>query len=149
MRAQMEQERVARQKRLRREAGLDDDDIEQPPAKRQHVSSPSASRTNSYSSSASTSRVVQSTSTIPTIDRIFWDGEMRQTANMHAEPRRDGKPTFRLTDVLGKVRLSVPYRQRYLDIWACHRKQISLLQFCHLTHWISRGYTNFSIDLCL
>ena len=38
---------------------------------------------------------------------VFWDGELRQNANMHVKPRRhgeDGKPTFRLTAIIGDVR---------------------------------------------
>ena len=37
---------------------------------------------------------------------VFWDGELRQNANMHVGPRRngeDGKPVFRLTDMIGGV----------------------------------------------
>ena len=79
-RAAMERERLARQKRLRKEAGLDNDDLS---TKRQHLPSPPIS--------------------IPTSDQIFWEGEVRQIANKHAEPREDGRPTFRLTDILGKV----------------------------------------------
>ncbi|KAF8883531.1 hypothetical protein BD779DRAFT_826010 [Infundibulicybe gibba] len=34
-------------------------------------------------------------------EQYFWNGELRSIANQHAEPRLDGKPTFRLTTVLG------------------------------------------------
>jgi tyrosyl-DNA phosphodiesterase-1 len=37
------------------------------------------------------------------VDELFWDGALRPIANMHANPRKDGQPTFRLTEVLGKV----------------------------------------------
>lgn len=44
---------------------------------------------------------------IPGEAEVFWDGELRQNANMHVEPRlngEDGKPIFRLTDIIGDVR---------------------------------------------
>ena len=107
-RAQLEKERRERQKRLRPEAVLDgggeisDDDIgaREPPAKRQHLSSSSSARANNSSTRPTPT---SSTSNIPTIDRVFWDGEFRQTATQHAEPRKDGRPTFRITEVLGQV----------------------------------------------
>lgn len=37
---------------------------------------------------------------------VFWDGELRQNANMHVEPRRNGeygKPVW-LTEIIGDVR---------------------------------------------
>lgn len=109
-RAQMEQERLERIKRRKREAGLDDDDEEkttaEPPAKRQHISSSSGVRTNSKSypvPSSSNSSRAPTTQNTPTSEQMFWDGEMRQTANMHANPRKDGKPTIKLTEIFGKV----------------------------------------------
>lgn len=101
-RAQLERERRERQKRLRPEVSLDDRDdglgAGEPPAKMPHLSSSfevrDDGRTRSSESSTSTN--------IPTIDQLFWDGELRQTATQYAEPRKDGRPTFRLTDVLGK-----------------------------------------------
>jgi len=41
---------------------------------------------------------------------MFWDGELRQTANMHVDPGRngeDGKPVFRLSEIIGDVRYVV------------------------------------------
>ncbi|GJE97021.1 tyrosyl-DNA phosphodiesterase [Phanerochaete sordida] len=32
---------------------------------------------------------------------LFWAGALRQTANKHAEPAKDARPVFRLTEVLG------------------------------------------------
>ncbi|KAF5314322.1 hypothetical protein D9619_011921 [Psilocybe cf. subviscida] len=98
-RAQLEKERRERQKRLRGPSPSPEDSesgSEEPPAKRNHVS-------NSASASFSKSKAVApSTRSIPTIDQMFWTGELRQTATQHAEPRKDGQPTFRLTEVLGK-----------------------------------------------
>ncbi|KAI6160265.1 hypothetical protein EDD17DRAFT_1834005 [Pisolithus thermaeus] len=34
-------------------------------------------------------------------DQLFWDGELRPTATLHSVPRQDGKPTFKLTEILG------------------------------------------------
>ncbi|KAF8182897.1 tyrosyl-DNA phosphodiesterase-domain-containing protein [Pholiota molesta] len=89
-RAQLEKERMERLKRLRPDPPRpstpeedDDSENEEPPAKRHQVST-------SYTSF--------SRSNVPT----FWNGELRQTATQHAEPRKDGQPTFRLTEVLGK-----------------------------------------------
>ena len=105
-RAQLEKERRERQKRLRPQArsssiaAPDDDDLEEPPAKRHQVSCSNSSFKQSnvpHDSSSKRSRE------LPTIDQVFWNGELRQTATQYAEPRKDGQATIRLTDVLGKV----------------------------------------------
>lgn len=106
-RAQLERERRERQKRLRpsssRKSTEDEEsDDEGPPAKRHRVSTSSSRLRSNVSSS---SKILGSTST-PTIEQTFWNGELRQTATQHAEPRKDGQPVFRLTEVLGKVYLS-------------------------------------------
>lgn len=106
-RALLEKERLERQKRLRRDAGLDDDEAEGS-SKKQHIYSSPELLTNGTSgietnAAASGSSHSTPNSDIPTIDQIFWEGEVRQTANRHAEPRKDGQSTFRLTEVLGKV----------------------------------------------
>ncbi|PPR00298.1 hypothetical protein CVT24_004588 [Panaeolus cyanescens] len=109
-RALLEKERLARQKRLRPESfstsNQDDDDEDdedeydtrEPPAKRQNVSSCSSfsSRSNIRGRSGA-----QPSQEVPTINQVFWNGELRQTATRYADPRADGKPTFRLTEVLG------------------------------------------------
>ncbi|KAF8128029.1 hypothetical protein EV363DRAFT_452845 [Boletus edulis] len=116
-RAQLEKERLARLKRLR---GESDDNTpgqsQQPPVKRQHLSSvrPTDRRANQLqstpsisitSSSSSIHRTFDSKTTVvqavPVIDQLFWDGELRPTANKHSLPREDGKATFRLSEVLG------------------------------------------------
>lgn len=111
-RAQMEKERRERQKRMRKEAGLDDDDNDQQAggrsAKRQHLSSSSGVRTNNGRPSPGSSSPQNAGSSkaavhVPTIEQVFWDGEFRQTATRYAEPRKDGRPTFRLTEILGEV----------------------------------------------
>lgn len=105
-RAQLEKERLERQKRSRplpaqNPTVEDESEGEEPPAKRHQVYPPDKSTVRSNISGVNSSRISNS---IPTIEQIFWDGELRQTATQHAEPRKDGRPTFRLTEVLGKVR---------------------------------------------
>ena len=107
-RAQLEKERRERQKRLRPQASSssapapdDDSDLEEPPAKRHQVSSSNTSFKRSDISHDSSSK---NSHELPTIEQVFWNGELRQTTTQHAEPRKDGQATFRLTDVLGKVK---------------------------------------------
>jgi tyrosyl-DNA phosphodiesterase-1 len=96
-RAKMEKERLERQKRLRPETiteserqfdTSEDEENPEPPAKRHHHSTSNSSQINPPG---------------PSKEPLFWDGELRQTATIRAEPRKDGLPTFRLTDILGKV----------------------------------------------
>ena len=100
-RAKLERERLERQKRLRPDSAraspmVEDSDDEEPPAKRQNTSS--ASSVHSATSSNSRRPVQPQT-------QFFWNGELRQTATKHADPRKDGCPTFRLTEILGQVRI--------------------------------------------
>ena len=93
-RAQLEQERLARLKRLRGDSD-DSSRMEPPPPKR---STPPGTTND-----APASLVILD----PEGDEVFWDGELRQTANKHVEPRRngeDGKPVFRLSQIIGDVR---------------------------------------------
>lgn len=114
----MEKERLERQKRLRPEVHKsdgngtdgDEEELRASPAKRQHLSSSSGRLFNDVRNytvpSISSAKDSPPAQGISTIDQVFWDGELRQTANRHAEPRKDGRPTFRLTEILGKVRLT-------------------------------------------
>lgn len=121
-RAQLEKERLTRLKRYRGE-GDDHENAggqsQQPLIKRSHVSSvePTDRRVNQLQSSSATSSNSSSSSiygkldsnttrvqVVPVIDQLFWDGELRPTANKHSQPREDGKATFRLFEVLGPVR---------------------------------------------
>ena len=112
-RAQLEKERRERQKRLR---GIQDGE-DQPFAKRLHPSSPlrqNDTRSSTLSSLASSSSSGTLHSHSPTHtntntntkngEQHFFDGELRQTATEFADPRKDGQPTFRLTEILGNVR---------------------------------------------
>lgn len=121
-RAQLEKERLARLKRYRGESD-DHEDIgdrsQQPPVKRPHLSlvEPIDRRVNQPHPTRSASSTTTSSSTrgnldskttgihaVPVINQLFWDGELRPTANKHSQPREDGKATFRLSEVLGPVR---------------------------------------------
>ncbi|KAL7278790.1 hypothetical protein ACG7TL_007799 [Trametes sanguinea] len=125
-RAQDERARLERLKRRRpdlepttRPAQEDSDDeiveIEPPSAKRQHLSSSSrgvARRANAYASASSSNPIpgpstasnsgLRRANASPSNDGsgFFWDGELRQTANAHVEPRKDTRPLFRLTNIL-------------------------------------------------
>jgi tyrosyl-DNA phosphodiesterase-1 len=41
-------------------------------------------------------------------DELFWNGELRQTANSLADPSKDKRPVFRLSEIIGPVRHSAP-----------------------------------------
>jgi tyrosyl-DNA phosphodiesterase-1 len=114
-RAQLEKERRERQKRLRNEASFEgnrygddsDDDmaIVEPPTKRQVflASLPEMCTDNSRARPTLSSAAPSTSADVQTIDQVFWDGEFRQTATKHADPRKDARPTFRITEVLGRV----------------------------------------------
>ncbi|KAI0369539.1 phospholipase D/nuclease [Pilatotrama ljubarskyi] len=130
-RAQLERERLARLKRthphidprVRGTADESEDEVEgpegQPGAKRQRVSSShiGARRTNAYASassstvpaaapvadsSGSTAALRAPATAAGSSQGLFWDGELRQTANMHVDPRKDTRPTFRLSEIIGQ-----------------------------------------------
>ncbi|KAF8637115.1 hypothetical protein AX17_003019 [Amanita inopinata Kibby_2008] len=109
-RAQLERERRERQKRLRSQAGLSDseDEFEEQRAKRQRSSFPVRMHTNNCPNPRPSASISNSASSTPSPattnsgEELFWEGELRQTATRHAEPRKDGRPTFRLTGILGK-----------------------------------------------
>ena len=149
-RAQLEKERRERQKRLRPQASSsssaapDDDDLEEPPAKRHQVSCSSSSFKRSNIPHDSNSKKSRE---LPTIEQVFWDGELRQTATQNAEPRKDGQATIRLTDILGKVKF---FLYLILTLFLSfnltfERKRNSSSLSYHRTHWIGHGFTNFSI----
>ncbi|KAM5541013.1 hypothetical protein V8D89_005324 [Ganoderma adspersum] len=124
-RAQMERERLERLKRRRPDLHqqvntvvLDDDSDNEEEyargAKRQHISSSSSvarranTRTSTSSSSAPTATSSRSASRPPNAaaaasnqsKEIFWDSELRQTANRHVIPAKDKRPLFRLSEIL-------------------------------------------------
>jgi tyrosyl-DNA phosphodiesterase 1 len=136
--AQLEKERRKHQKRLRPEPTLDGEDSEDDmgvrecPAKRQHLSSSSVHADNARTRLTST----PSTLNVPTLDRVFWDGEFHQTATQHADPRKDGRPTFRIMEVLAQVSVY----SRLKSLFSCPSCIPHFIQKSDL--WISRGYTN-------
>jgi tyrosyl-DNA phosphodiesterase-1 len=125
-RAQLERARLERQKRLRKELSQSEDPHA---AKRRHVAgtsatsnatpSPTSSRASSPSARSSPSNSVPA---IPE-EQMFLEGELRPVANMHANPRKDGRPTFRLTEILGQVclLLNVPFLVIQID-FRMHKK---------------------------
>ncbi|KAI0651034.1 tyrosyl-DNA phosphodiesterase-domain-containing protein [Trametes meyenii] len=124
-RAQMERERLERQKRRRpdidsganRPSHHSDDETDgqsYSTAKRQRVSSSlivgscrtnaSTSASSSYQPSISASGTVASRppgATEGFSQSVFWDGELRQTANKHVESFKDTRPVFRLSEIIG------------------------------------------------
>ncbi|KIJ10133.1 hypothetical protein PAXINDRAFT_86497, partial [Paxillus involutus ATCC 200175] len=116
-RAQLEKERLERLKCLHNESNDQEAGLEKsqpPPVKRQHLSSAherTDHRINQFpsiitSSSSSASleekpKAKSSNVTTPVMGQLFWDGELRPTANRHSQPREDGRATFRLTEILG------------------------------------------------
>ncbi|PIL25690.1 hypothetical protein GSI_11440 [Ganoderma sinense ZZ0214-1] len=123
-RAQMEKERLERLKRRRPDLHqqvntvvLDDDSDNEEEhargAKRQHISSSSSvarranTRTSTSSSTATTaassrsaSRPANAAAGSGHAPEVFWDGELRQTANRHVIPAKDKRPLFRLSEIL-------------------------------------------------
>ena len=115
----------------------DDDDVAAEErarsAKRQHISSSSrAGARRANSSSSSTSRNVPSASTSAAAAArarpaaassssgqgstqtraVFWNGELRQTANMHVDQEKDTRPVFRLSEIISPVRIVPDVRLR-------------------------------------
>jgi tyrosyl-DNA phosphodiesterase-1 len=99
-RAQLERQRLARLKRLR---GSTDSHITGPPSKRR-----ASPRETNCTPVAEAGPSRGENETVGQEAEVFWNGELRQTANMHVEPGRngtDGKPVFRLSEIIGDVRL--------------------------------------------
>ncbi|KAI0743057.1 tyrosyl-DNA phosphodiesterase-domain-containing protein [Daedaleopsis nitida] len=124
-RARLEAERLERQKRHRPDAyqssktvDLDESSDEEEQtrgAKRQRISPSSragARSANTHASSSSTaaansSYVAAAARTRPSgnasgsgAQTVFWDGELRQTANAHVDPQKDRRPVFRLSEII-------------------------------------------------
>ena len=139
-RAQLEKERLARQKRLRGDAvdrapsrgptpststagsESDGDGLEKPASKRQHLATPRHGSTLQHSKVPSgvinkTPKPSISSGNSTNQPHMFWKGELRQTANMHVDPEKDTKQTFRLSDIIGEVRLVVFLRPGAIGLW--------------------------------
>ena len=128
-RAQMERDRLERLKRHRPDihrnattitvdSDSDSDEEERARgAKRQHISSSQSGprRANASASSSSTTTQTATARARPAAatasgsasaaQTLFWDGELRQTANMHVDRQKDTRPLFRLTEILAPVGL--------------------------------------------
>ncbi|KZT19086.1 phospholipase D/nuclease [Neolentinus lepideus HHB14362 ss-1] len=98
-RAQLEKARLERQKRFR---GEDASASTAPPTKRQHLSSShllaKADTTASFARRAAPVAYTAPSGSEP----FFWDGELRQTANKHVDTKKDTRPTFRLSEIIGQ-----------------------------------------------
>ncbi|KAH9966318.1 tyrosyl-DNA phosphodiesterase-domain-containing protein [Lactifluus volemus] len=94
-RAQLEKERLARLKRLN-EPHLQSTE---PQPKRRTLSG-----ATSYTPPPEAVPGRRGKETVDAAAEVFWDGELRQTANMHVEPGcngEDGTPVFRLSQIIG------------------------------------------------
>ncbi|CAL1698618.1 unnamed protein product [Somion occarium] len=103
-RAQLERERLERQKRLRPDLveaqskpQLDNEDEETDENVNMNGRSAKSTRPTTEKAPRATTSGTQSRE--PT-DTYFWNGELRQTANKYVEPSKDTRPVFRLTDIL-------------------------------------------------
>ena len=121
-RAKMEKERLERQaKRLREKetSGSVGQSLEEPPAKRPRPSASSSEEPRKVSTAEKIRQAEASANELAarmnfasgastsssSINTMFWDGELRQTANRLVDKEKDKKPTFRISEIIGKVRV--------------------------------------------
>lgn len=85
---------------------IDDDDQSYPSSPPTSPAASSESTSNTYPTTATSASAKQEKEKKEKDagNTLFWDGELRQTATLHAVPRRDGRKTFSLTEILGPVR---------------------------------------------
>lgn len=85
---------------------IDDDDQSYPSSPPTSPAASSESTSNTYPMTATSASAKQEKEKKEKDagNTLFWDGELRQTATLHAVPRRDGRKTFSLTEILGPVR---------------------------------------------
>ncbi len=172
-RAKLEQERLERLKRTRPDIHRDttaitvdsdsEDDIDEEErarsAKRQHISSSSSgARRANLSTPLSSTRNVPSTSAAararptPATGRqtqaagsIFWEGELRQTANMHVDKHKDTRPVFRLSEIISPVGICLCIPPGYITgrVYTCrgsprdgpHPRQQGYLRLIRAKRW--------------
>ena len=163
-RAQLERERLARQKRLRGDTidrnssrgptpststadsedyESDDNDLRKPAAKRQHLATPRQGRTLQRSKSNQSTNIINgsskpsaSSSATTNQPQMFWRGEIRQTANMHVDPKKDTKPTFRLSEIIGEVRPTILFLSQSLGLGrSAHESQQSDVAFAIISSY--------------
>jgi tyrosyl-DNA phosphodiesterase 1 len=99
-RAQLEQQRLARLKRLRCST---DSHITGPPSKHRALT-----RETNCTPAAEAGPSRREEETVGQEAEVFWDGELRQTANMHVERGHNGtagEAVFRLSEIIGDVRV--------------------------------------------
>jgi hypothetical protein len=114
-RAQLERERLTRLKRLRGDP--------HPQSTESSSKRPTLSREMSSESAPASEAGPSRRRGKETVDEdveVFWDGELRQTANAHVElghNGEDGRPVFRLSQIIGDVSLffylcSAPFHEK-------------------------------------
>jgi hypothetical protein len=110
-RAKLEEERLARQKRLRPDIFQDDDNEEgegaSRPVKRQHI--PSLLPDGGADLDSRLCSLLKETDLGNYQGAVYWDGEVRQTACIMSEPRKDERQTFRLSEIIGNVSIKPVY----------------------------------------
>ncbi|KIJ43722.1 hypothetical protein M422DRAFT_30766 [Sphaerobolus stellatus SS14] len=72
-----------------------DSDVARPPAKKVKPANAHASGSSSRLNTANTNGTGDE-------GPLFWDGELRQTANKYVDKEKDGRAVFRLSEILGK-----------------------------------------------
>lgn len=157
-RSKMEQERLERLKRNRQQSeaptlsAQESKNLAIPPSKKPRNSSsyqtPRQATQGQTESSSKTSisqqkesqpskgkeRTIFSNNIDGSPDDLFWDGELRQTGNRFAE--NETRPTFRLTNIIGSVRIHNKSCMPFPNILFVDRKRILPLRFFRLSQMI-------------
>jgi tyrosyl-DNA phosphodiesterase 1 len=112
-RAKLEQARLERLKRLRPDLVQPQQQKQQPPSRsssRKRSRDGSTTESSSDEETTATKRLRQSRAgkekSVGEQEMLFWNmAEIRQTANALADPAKDTRPTWRLSEIIGPVRL--------------------------------------------
>jgi len=113
----LEQQRIARMNKAQTQS-------RQQPQKRSHSASLSEGESDedprplkrkpSEMPVASSSATTATASRAEDLGEMFWNGELRQTANRYTE-RTDKKPTFRISEIIGDVSLYSSHTRLVID----------------------------------
>ncbi|TFK84746.1 phospholipase D/nuclease [Polyporus arcularius HHB13444] len=108
-RAKLEQERLERLKRTRPDIHRDttaitvDSDSEDDIDEEERARSAKSTSTRNAPSTSAAARARPAPATgrqTQAAGSIFWEGELRQTANMHVDKHKDTRPVFRLSEII-------------------------------------------------
>jgi len=146
-RAQLEKARLERLKRLRPDDNRNDSGGE-PPRKRQSISPAVPQSGASSSSTSGLANGAQSSQE----DDLYWDGELRQTANKYVDSGKNGengRPVWRLSEIIGDVSETVSLGSKSpltppAPPARALRNQKSLLSSSRPLRYNGLGYTSFS-----